>query len=87
VKDQSGCPFLPQAGRECSVGAKQQHFFEQNEDRHRSRAAPQNQAKTAAKVVENQQKPAKQAQFTKKIVEIPDFPLTTGATRPHREFR
>jgi hypothetical protein len=44
-------------------------------------------APTTAKVVENPRKPTKIAENTKKTVEIPDLPLTSGAIRPHREHR
>jgi hypothetical protein len=42
---------------------------------------------SARKVVEIPEKPTKTAQNTKKTVEIPDFPLTTGHIKPHREHR
>ena len=50
----------------------------------RSSAQPR---QIAAKVVENRQKPAKIVKNTKKTVEMPDLPLTSGGIRPHREHR
>ncbi|HEY3988073.1 MAG TPA: hypothetical protein VGM02_02160 [Acidobacteriaceae bacterium] len=43
--------------------------------------------KIAAKVVENPKKHPKMPKNTKKTVEIPDLPLTSGGKRPHGDAR